>query len=186
VDKRTFSTFMQPKIDENDKRLSAVGILSRQPWFRRAWVLQEEGLADNPCVYYGEAEFGYRDLIAVLQCLSRFTWSARYGIETWLIHMQWCNWRQSPSRSQYTFLDLLSHTAVLRCTDPRDHVYSLLGHPLAQLKDGTGSIVQPDYEKHHSTLFLELTNALLQQNGLECCQWLNIMRSQLQWIRPPG
>jgi hypothetical protein len=37
---------------------------------------------------------------------------------------------------------------------------------LAQLKDGSGSIVQPDYDKDHSTLFLEVTQALLQQNRL--------------------
>jgi hypothetical protein len=117
-------------------------------------------------VRYGEVEFNYRDLIAVLRCANSCTWSTRYGIQIWLIHSQWCNWRQAPSRSEYTFLDLLCHTALLRCRDPRDHVYSLLGHPLAQLKDGSGPIVQPDYEKHHLTLFLEVTQALLQQNGI--------------------
>jgi hypothetical protein len=166
VDGRAISTFLQLNEIENDNRWFAVGTLTLQPWFQHAWVLQEAGLADNPRVHYGEVEFSYRDLIAVLQGLNQCTWSIRYGIQTWHIHLQWCNWRQATSLSQYTFLDLLCHTTLLRCLDPRDHVYSFLGHPLAQLKDGSGSIVQPDYDKHYSTLFLEVTQALLQENGL--------------------
>jgi hypothetical protein len=166
MDGRAVSAFLQLDNIENDNRWFAVGTLTRRPWFRRAWVLQEAGLADNPRVHYGEVEFSYRDLIAVLRWLTRCTWCYRYEVNAWHIHMQWCNWRQAPSRPQYTFLDLLCHTTVLQCRDPRDHVYSFLGHPLAQLKGGSGSIVQPDYDKSPLTLFLEVTQALLQQNGL--------------------
>jgi hypothetical protein len=166
MDGTAVSAFLQLDNMKNDNRWFAVGTLTRQPWFRRAWVLQEAGLADNPRVHYGEVELSYRDLIAVLRWLNHCMWCERYGVNFWFIHLQWCNWSQASSRSQYTFLDLLCHTTLLRCSDPRDHVYSFLGHPLAQLKDGSGSIVQPDYDKSHLTLFLEVTQALLQQEGL--------------------
>lgn len=166
VDGRAESAALRLDNIENDGRWFAVGTLTHQPWFRRAWVLQEAGLAANPRVRYGEVEFSYRDLIAVLQWFSRCVWREEYGIKIWHIHLQWYNWREAPSSPQYTFLDLLCHTTLLQCRDPRDHVYSFLGHPLAQLKDGSGTIVRPNYEKDESALFLEVTQALLQQNGL--------------------
>jgi Heterokaryon incompatibility protein (HET) len=85
VDRRDIPAFLQSENIKNDKRWFAAGTLTRQPWFERAWVLQEAGLADNPRVYYGKVEFSYRDLIAVLGCLNPCRWGDRYGLQTWLI-----------------------------------------------------------------------------------------------------
>jgi hypothetical protein len=150
----------------DDVRWFAVAIFTQCPWFQRAWVLQEAGLAQNPRVLYGQTEFSYRDFIKVLKLLNVVPWSIKYQPATLFIHIEWSDWRQPPACSEYTFLDLLSHGALLQCSDPRDHICSFLGHPFAQKPDGSGLIVRPDYEKDPRELFLELTQALLQKDGI--------------------
>ncbi|RDW60553.1 hypothetical protein BP6252_11936 [Coleophoma cylindrospora] len=149
----------------NDSRWHALEPLTRNPWFRRAWVVQEAALSQNPLVLYGQSDFRYRDLITVLHCLSRSTWSLKFGISTLFIHLEWADWRAKPECSEYTFVDLLSHASLLSCSDPRDKVYAFLGHPLARLLNG-GTLVKPDYQKDPKQVYHELAIALIQQIGL--------------------
>jgi hypothetical protein len=46
-----------------DPRWKAIATLHRLPWITRAWVIQEVGLAKDPCVLYGGVEFSSRDLV---------------------------------------------------------------------------------------------------------------------------
>jgi hypothetical protein len=51
-------------------------------------------------------------------------------------------------------VDLLNQARWLSCIEPRDHIYSLLGHPLARWDGGSGRgiILEPDYNKDTITI----------------------------------
>ncbi|KAK4928185.1 putative aminophospholipid-translocase [Elasticomyces elasticus] len=77
-----------------DERWNSVGVLTRNPWFGRAWVIQEVGKARNPIVLYGKLEFSYRELMQllrwVIRCVSPLQQTARIYLLT--IHTDWEQW----------------------------------------------------------------------------------------------
>ncbi len=146
-----------------------LGALMRAPWFRRAWVLQEVGLARDPRVLYGAAEFSYRRLIAAVKWARTRgeEFAASVGITSLLIHNQWEDWseeswRARPASGRHDFLDLLDHAALLDCRDPRDRIYAFLGHPSAR---GSHEIV-PDYTKDTLEVFKEVSALLIRVSGV--------------------
>jgi hypothetical protein len=70
----------------------ALAELMRRPWFRRAWVVQEVGMARVPVVLYGEEEFSYRDLVASVTWARSQLALTKYGIVSLLIHTKWRDW----------------------------------------------------------------------------------------------
>lgn len=150
----------------HDGRWFSMATFTRLSWFKRAWVIQEAGLARDPRVLYGAAEFGYRDFITVLRWVNTCEWAMKFGVSSLYIHLEWLDWTKMPPQPEYSFLDLLSHGALLSCSDPRDRVYAFLGHPLAS-DDDKRLIVAPDYEKHCNNVFLDLSKKLLRLVGLD-------------------
>lgn len=149
----------------NDGRWYALAVLTENVWFTRVWVVQEAALSKDPIVLYGRAEFGYRDLIQILGWLNTSTWAIRFALSSLFIHFEWADWRPNAHNPAYEFVDLLSHAALLDCTDPRDKVYAFLGHQLAYSSTGD-TLVKPDYQKTPGQVYLELSKALIQQSGL--------------------
>src|SRR6202035_936778 len=43
----------------DDPRWKSLAVLMRRPWFTRAWVFQEAGVAKDPWALYGDTEFRY-------------------------------------------------------------------------------------------------------------------------------
>ncbi|KAJ9161929.1 HET-domain-containing protein [Coniochaeta hoffmannii] len=156
----------------HDPRWQAFGPLLQKPWFTRAWVLQEVGLARNPRVVYDNVDFNYRDLMAAVKWLTFHDsgFAARMGIPGLLIHTLWTNWSgnfvQDPFLRHCALLDLLDHGALLQCRDPRDHIYAFLGHPLAVAAGKTGRPIIPNYEKDVNQVYKEATRFLLHQSGI--------------------
>ncbi|CAM1500466.1 Fc.00g096280.m01.CDS01 [Cosmosporella sp. VM-42] len=147
-------------------------LIHQKSWFRRAWVLQEVGLAGNPRVLYGKWEFGYKLLMQIT------VWSSQSdGGDFRLacgsrIHFRWLDWLKEPL-SNASFFDLLYDARTMRCKDPRDHIYAFLGHPLLQRGDLDNSLLSPDYSKDVATLFRQFSTALAQNNDtrlLGCIQ----------------
>jgi hypothetical protein len=150
-----------------DPRWPAVGKMFNLPWFTRSWVLQEVGLAKNPRVLYGDVDFSYRDLMNMAnwieECADHLR--PRAGVESSTIHTEWFDWSQKwyeeTDEHDCSFIDLIINASCLKCADPKDHVYALLGHPYAQGYDGGGTIVKPDYSKGVDEVYLELALQLL-------------------------
>ncbi|KAI8623151.1 hypothetical protein F5Y19DRAFT_468714 [Xylariaceae sp. FL1651] len=152
------------------ERWNHLGNLMRRAWFRRAWVLQEVGLAKNPRVVYGAVEFSYRAMMALVRWVQTYArhFAASMNIGGLLIHTQWANWIDwalNPSHQLYKLVDLLDHGALLNCRDPRDHIYAFLGHPLASRGCG-GALIVPDYAKSVLQVYREATISLLQDAGI--------------------
>lgn len=149
----------------NDPRWYALATLTEKPWFTRAWVIQEAALAKEPIVLYGRADFGYRDLVVILRWLNASSWAIKFGLSSLFIHLDWADWRLNGHHPAYEFVDLLSHAALLSCSDPRDKVYAFLGHPLAYTLIHN-NLVKPDYQKSTAQVYLELSRALITHTGL--------------------
>lgn len=157
-----------------DPRWKAIATLHRLPWFTRAWVIQEVGLAKDPCVLYGGVEFSYRDLVKLamwtMRCAPNLDTKA--GVSFFSVHADWLDWsedwRTTKTYPGETFVDLLNQARWLSCSDPRDHIYSLLGHPLARWDGGSGRgiILEPDYNKDTMTIWFDLAHRLLAIYGL--------------------
>lgn len=147
----------------NDPRWRSLATFMSLPWFRRAWVIQEVGLARDPRVLYGRCEFGYREMLKVMRWKGGQTWALQFAIPSLLVHREWHDWTQP--KEPLSFIDLLNHGALLDCTDPRDHVYAFLAHPLARNEDGS-PFVYPDYTKSVEQVHFDVSCKLLQRFGL--------------------
>jgi hypothetical protein len=93
----------------------------------------------------------------------------RASVSFYSVHTDWLDWSPDLQRTaaypNEKFLDLLNHARWLGCREHSDHIYAFLGHPLAQLDDGSGTIVTPDCLKKEQDVFLELAVRLTQQYG---------------------
>jgi hypothetical protein len=148
-----------------DSRWEGVSKLLLQPWFSRAWVIQEVGLAKSVIAVYGQEEFDYRDFIRlmkwVVSCAGQL--EAKYNLWWWFIHHDWYDWSQPPDTpSARDLFIFLFQASAMACKDPKDHIYAFLGHPLMQLEDGTPLVV-PDYREtfHFKTLYSNIARPLL-------------------------
>ncbi|KAH7305455.1 heterokaryon incompatibility protein-domain-containing protein [Stachybotrys elegans] len=146
----------------NDGRWRYLSKLLRNPWFGRAWVIQEVGLARSAIVLYGQGQFDYRDFMRVAEWAAGIPMSSQFHIGIRFIHTQWKDWSQRSSG--YSFLNLLEHASTLRCTDPRDLVYAFLGHNLARANTGE-PIITADYTKPYMEVWQEVMGPLLLENG---------------------
>jgi hypothetical protein len=122
-------------------------------------------------VYYGRIDFSYRDVMQLCRWIMNRAPKLQTlaGIYLVTIHTDWEDWGPdwaAQTSENYTFLDLLSHAKGQGCKDPHDHIYALLGHPLAQLEDGSGPVIKPDYTKPVEELYQEVTVWMLTKLGL--------------------
>jgi len=128
-------------------------------------------LAKDLCLLYGRVEFSYRDLTKLAQWTMRCAPSLdiKAGISFFSVHADWLDWsddwRTTKTYPVENFVDLLNQTRWLSCGDPRDHIYSLLGHPLARLKDGS-ILLDPGYNRDPMVVWFDLAVRLLAKHGL--------------------
>lgn len=149
-------------------------------WFTRVWVMQEVGVASVVTMNWGDAVINFSDVISVNEfqrhaphllpvwLLSWYLHDAFLGVYMWYGDEH--NWKSRviPDLRRLaakfgagpTFMDVMIQSSRRNASDPRDHVYALLGHPLATIGDET--IVKADYERHVDDVFLEVTVKLMQ------------------------
>ncbi|KAF2797108.1 HET-domain-containing protein [Melanomma pulvis-pyrius CBS 109.77] len=164
----------------------AARLLFNRPWFRRAWTVQELGLACDAVFYCGNAYFS----LLQLKLFKRFlrgtgsSFSSFYCLDTgsYGLAENYYNSTRGNMRLEYgsdpkmaeTFLQVLERARTLECTEPRDAIYAFLGHPSAfksQLLDdgpylwytsnflsGATTLIEPDYSADNTVgnLYFEL------------------------------
>ncbi|KAF7194910.1 Heterokaryon incompatibility protein 6, OR allele [Pseudocercospora fuligena] len=169
-----------PVIDSIDQTMEnpdwhAVARLFRSAWFTRVWVLQEAGVAQDVKLLYGRAELDYRALMSLARWIVRCAGGliGRYQISSLTIHTDWSDWTENWRKNQnYIFgvVDFLSAAKGLHCVNPHDHVYGLLGHPLLRTSPVDGqstSLLTPDYYRPVLDTYRQLTELLLERDGLK-------------------
>ncbi|RDI76617.1 hypothetical protein Vi05172_g13390 [Venturia inaequalis] len=150
------------------------------PWFSRVWVMQEVGIAADVVMRWGDAEISFSDVINVnelqrhvpqilpAQGMSQFLHDAFVGLFMWYGNEE--TWRSQVLQDFVVegarlvpgpnFIDALIQSSRRNVTDKRDHVFALLGHPLATM--GEDTIVLADYTRHVDDIYLDVSAKLIQ------------------------
>ncbi|EUC47407.1 hypothetical protein COCMIDRAFT_90249 [Bipolaris oryzae ATCC 44560] len=84
------------------------------------------------------------------------------GLASWVAHhivMVWAT--KEDDTPKCDFLTAMHWTRILRVTDPRDRVFSLLGHPMAIL--GGEPVIQPDYTRTRGVIYTRLAVNFIQK-----------------------
>ena len=154
------------------------------PWFSRVWVVQEVALAKTCSLRWGNHELDIADLVE-LCCWSEARpdnktitgdWGsgmllnlfdafyATYGISnSWTTSKPLLRYQIEMGRAnidKICFSGLLRSSGTINATDPRDHIYAFLGHPLASTTSGL--IIEPDYGKALVNVYTDAAFSLLQ------------------------
>lgn len=140
--------------------------LLKRPWFRRKWVVQEVALAKKVMMYVGGGvEIPWSDLaklafsIELLGVQRLLSLNGKTVLESIFepLHCVVNVLMVQVFRQRATLLDGVVATIDFDCTDPRDHVYSLLS------LGATGPTILPDYHASVSEVFRRFAVAMLVQ-----------------------
>jgi hypothetical protein len=177
-------TIVKPYPICSDKaRWAKVNKLNALPWFKRVWVIQEAGLAKACVLLWGQERMDIAELMELTlwksyrEDLSELSGAGAAGFLNDVfsdVHCTYENaetWRKSmpliKAKSQKCgerkslFLDTLVAGSGMLAFDDRDHIYALLGSPLARHLDGQ-LIIEPDYGKQVHDVYFDTACALLQ------------------------
>lgn len=160
------------------ERKACAALLSRN-WFSRYWILQEVVMSKEVLVLIGKglASFTYFHHTYVLSPLADFLITdfdegmndvdpidlrlhnqARGSIHA-LYHMETA--RKHISKGKLPdFMSVINMSRSLKCSDPRDALYSILGICSEFCKDGK-ILLEPDYTKPVSEVFLQATSFII-------------------------
>ena len=172
------------RICEDGVRWANLKTLMDLPWFSRVWVVQEVALAKTCTLRWGNHELDIADLVE-LCCWSETRpdiktktrdWGsgmlmnlfdafyATYGnSNSWITSKRLLRYQMEIGRANIDKIclsGLLRSSGTINATDPRDHIYAFLGHPLASTS--TGLLIEPDYGKHLVNVYTDAAFNLLQ------------------------
>lgn len=142
-------------------RIFVEGMIQCQ-WFTRLWVVQECLLSRSTFVMYGDGEVDVQIVLAAIRYLQESNLPTRTRYSSWMNLLD----ARIP-----TFLDALQATRGRRCSDPRDHIYGIIGLPYVQNTNAARFVqsIEPDYTKPVRHLFLEVAGSSLGMASSEHC-----------------
>lgn len=133
--------------------------LRRRPWFRRVWVVQEAVMASEITVMCGEWEISWLDFVQHGMFVSdkpddnrTISTETTGGFEAMvgLIAMIILGAGQETKHPR-KLIQILSGMRGLRATDPRDHIYGVLGLSI----EADEVVLQPDYDIDPLKLYIQ-------------------------------
>ncbi|ORY05811.1 heterokaryon incompatibility protein-domain-containing protein [Clohesyomyces aquaticus] len=175
---------------EGQQAWEAVSQLFERPYFKRVWVVQEVGLADEATFYCGESTFSRLELDKFVDWLS---YSGEVVLQFYHINLRQYHimndfWKVTRGNTRlelgsdptykltHNFMAVLDSVRGLHCTDPRDAIYAFLGHPSAfkiSLLDSSPymwyprnfidrkTVIDADYDKELPELYYEVATSIL-------------------------
>ncbi|KAM7205856.1 heterokaryon incompatibility protein 6, OR allele [Rhypophila sp. PSN 637] len=146
--------------------------LTRLPWFHRVWIPQEIG-TDAPAAVHWEAEtIDWAWLASAMRTLEMHGWGLKkkHKIDTAAVTTlfgRFADSPETPAAERRSFVYQLCLGARNVATDPRDYVFSRLGHPSAWIESEQAMIIQPDYKNTVADVYHEIAiRALTTDNTL--------------------
>ncbi|KAK5657875.1 hypothetical protein OQA88_2423 [Cercophora sp. LCS_1] len=140
--------------------------LFKQPWFDRKWILQEIGTDAPSELFWGSASLNWADMSAAAALLKVYGYALRREYDL----LVWKPWYMDKlfSLSGYTskalcFTYELHRARWQLASDPRDHIFALLGHPAAEKGPDAPFVPQANYTKPVEQVFLDFTVNMLQR-----------------------
>jgi len=137
-------------------------------WFQRTWVLQEVGLARRATILFGSETLPWTKLIMLCGWLLTpgFRLQKKWGLDPVNHYSFWESF--DPARidkgMQYSFLEILARIRDFNTSDPRDKIYSLLGHPILT-NQGFHTQIVPQYQWAVEKVYLDFAYKWLRQSG---------------------
>lgn len=137
--------------------------LAKLPWFRRAWIPQEIGTDADAVVHWGAESIGWEILHDAMKKLEIQGWELRkkHKIDTGSVTLLFQRFVEQPpdgagGQAQHNFIYQLCLSARNSATDPRDYVFSQLGHYSAWIEPEEALIIQPDYDNSVAAVYHEI------------------------------
>lgn len=168
-----------PIPDESDPLLShggwaSFGVLLRQPWFKRGWVVQEAALGRDAVVRWADTEINWLELVqAYIWCIRRALklpsieqlWLSNLHLQGFQRrrHREAITFRHEVANESPTFLEILDYARWFDVTDPRDRIYAFLG--LLNLNNEMTLLsVQPNYKVPYSHIYRDFAMEYLRKS----------------------
>ena len=150
--------------------------LCNSPWFTRMWIVQEVALAKNMLLHFGDniLEWNVFERLCVIVWLYVESGHVHNDL-TWKTFIKYC-WpvvqakhdvrdaeRKTPEHALDTWFKHISLFGARNCSDPRDHVYALLG----LLPAKTAIEIIPDYTKDPAEVYTQVADIALRRGVLQ-------------------
>lgn len=137
--------------------------LCRLPWFRRVWIPQEIGTDADAIVHWGSESIEWAVLHDSMRKLETQGWELKkkQKIDTTATTLLFRRFAELPpneeaSKARPSFVYQLCLSARNVATDPRDYVFSQLGHASAWIESERAMIIQPDYDNTVAAVYHEI------------------------------
>ncbi|KAJ4415948.1 hypothetical protein N0V82_007070 [Gnomoniopsis sp. IMI 355080] len=145
------------------KQLCEVG------WFSRVWIPQEIGTDSRASIHWGKRHIDWEELSDGIRKLDTCQeLKRRHNIDSSTmvsLHRRFVRQNDSDEeQAEANFVYQLCLSAKSSATDPRDYVFSLLGHFSALLPNGT-PIIQPDYQNSVTDIYHETAIRILRSDS---------------------
>src|SRR5690242_6972957 len=145
---------------------TALEHLFESPYFRRGWIIQEIVLPKSVEIFWGEACINYLSMESANQSLlyyhsARFHYPARHGMRA-LDQIRHLRELLHDTLEQCPFTQILTHAAYQGFSDPRDHIYGLLGlQKICRDMTFKRPLFYPDYTISHLECYKSAVETLL-------------------------
>lgn len=136
------------------------------PWFHRLWILQEIGLAAHASMHCGTAALHWTYLVKFCEIVEdKYTAFIDQEVlinALYIRGMEFLDFREKSSDSRM-ICNILLLGADQKCSDVRDRIYGLLGHPAFQdtFADPNSEYFLPiDYKIPYKKLYLKVSRMI--------------------------
>ncbi|KAK0740136.1 heterokaryon incompatibility protein-domain-containing protein [Schizothecium vesticola] len=137
--------------------------LTKLPWFRRAWIPQEIGTDTDALVYWGSEKIQWETLHGGMRQLETQGWELKkkHKVDVTAVTILFRRFShlstdKTAAQARRSFIYQLCLSAKNVATDPRDYVFSQLGHPSAWIQTEEAMIIQPDYDNTVAAVYHEI------------------------------
>ena len=142
-----------------------------RPWFYRQWVIQEAALSkEPPRILCGDIVYPWDDLATAIYWLEHQGYSSKTALRSTTvtarfihtIRFYWDRWAAQPLL--WHLEALLLTVREIKATDPRDHIYALLGLCVDAIRSPTEPALVPDYRRRFIDVFGMVTRYCIRQS----------------------
>lgn len=161
----------------DDEIWAKVTALFANPWFRRAWIVQEAVIAHKLKVVLGKTRIDWNHLFLVMEHIDKDL-EVTESIESisWVPFLKLGRLRHVEDRSgRVSILKLLENFRHAKSSDPRDKFFSLLGIA----SDGNLEELEPDYSSPIAEVTQRFAGALIRRFSAQKQAMLLLYRAGL-------
>ena len=150
-----------------------------QMQFDRKWILQEIGTDTPSEVYWGDLKVSWDNIAEASALLKHHGYLLRgkYDVQVWKPwYMNKLFSVDSLGTKAQNFTYELHRARWQQASDPRDHIFALLGHPSVQLDENGDREMEADYSKSVEQVFHETAVHILGKG--ESLMMLNVIQHE--------